>query len=122
MYTQAMTTFRTGRSLGRTIYKNDKLIGIMDRPEDATMIVDALNEPEPDWPLIESSSLIPDAELDRIVAWVEAKPERKNGTGMTVWKLATELRELRLVVESLIPEGQVVPQGGQKSKNCGGQE
>lgn len=38
-------TFRTGRSLGRTLYKNDQLIGIMDRPEDAAMVVEALNGP-----------------------------------------------------------------------------
>lgn len=52
---------------------------------------------EPDWPLVESSGLIPDTELDKIVSWVEAKPERKTGTGMTVWKLATELRALRML-------------------------
>jgi hypothetical protein len=59
---------------------------------------------EPDWPLVESSGIIPDEELDKIISWVEAKPERKTSTGMTVWKLATELRAMRLLLkEKLIP-------------------
>lgn len=65
-----------------------------------------MDEPigEPDWPLLESSGLIPDEELTRIIIWVEAKPERKTGTGMLVWKLATELAAMRLLLkEKLIP-------------------
>jgi len=38
-----MTTFRVGRKLGRTIYRDDEFIGIMDRAEDAAMVVQALN-------------------------------------------------------------------------------
>lgn len=37
--------FRTGRSLGRTIYNDDDiLLGVMDTPELGAMVVDALNE------------------------------------------------------------------------------
>jgi hypothetical protein len=38
--------YRVGRKLGRTIYCDDALIGIMDEAEDAAMIVDALNRSE----------------------------------------------------------------------------
>lgn len=38
-----MTTYRVGRTLGRTIYRDDALIGVMDCVEDARMIVDMLN-------------------------------------------------------------------------------
>lgn len=34
-----MSTWRTGRKLGRTIYDGDVLIGIMDRAEDADLVV-----------------------------------------------------------------------------------
>lgn len=37
-------TYRVGRSLGRTIYRNDKFIGIMDTVDDAEMIVWLLNQ------------------------------------------------------------------------------
>lgn len=30
-------TWRTGRKVLRTVYADDKLIGVMDRPEDATL-------------------------------------------------------------------------------------
>ncbi len=36
--------FRVGRQLGRTIYRDDKLIGLMDCAEDAAMVVKALND------------------------------------------------------------------------------
>ncbi len=35
--------YRVGRKLGRTIYRDDELIGVMDRTEDALMIVELLN-------------------------------------------------------------------------------
>jgi hypothetical protein len=42
--------WRTGRKVFRTIYQNDKLVGLMDTAELATKVVDALNdlEPKPD--------------------------------------------------------------------------
>lgn len=48
-------TYRVGRSLGRTIYrqvgdepsKDDVFLGIMDTPALAEMVVDALNATEP---------------------------------------------------------------------------
>lgn len=47
----APEVWRTGRSVGRTIYrqigddpaKGDELIGVMDTPELATLVVDAVN-------------------------------------------------------------------------------
>lgn len=41
-----MTEYRVGRKLGRTIYRDEKLIGMMDTVEDATYIVDLLNADE----------------------------------------------------------------------------
>lgn len=41
--------YRTGRKLGRTIYRDDNLIGVMDTPELGALVVAALNaytEPE----------------------------------------------------------------------------
>ena len=35
--------YRVGRKLGRTIYRNEKLIGIMDHELDAIYIVELLN-------------------------------------------------------------------------------
>lgn len=35
--------WRTGRKVGRTIYDDDKLVGIMDTPELAQAVVNALN-------------------------------------------------------------------------------
>jgi hypothetical protein len=35
--------YRTGRHLGRTVYKGDELIGVMDTPELGALVVDALN-------------------------------------------------------------------------------
>lgn len=35
--------YRTGRKLGRTIYDNDQLIGIMDHAADAFWVVELLN-------------------------------------------------------------------------------
>lgn len=36
--------WRTGRSVGRTIYDaDDELIGVMDAPEDAALVVAAVN-------------------------------------------------------------------------------
>ena len=35
--------WRTGRKVGRTIYANDVLIGVMDRAEDAARVVMACN-------------------------------------------------------------------------------
>lgn len=37
------TRFRVGRTLGRTVYDGDTLIGLMDTPDLATMVVRALN-------------------------------------------------------------------------------
>lgn len=37
------TRYRVGRKLGRTIYRDDVLIGMMDTPEDANSVVRALN-------------------------------------------------------------------------------
>ena len=39
--------YRVGRSLGRTIYRGDDLIGMMDTPELAAMVVAALNRSAP---------------------------------------------------------------------------
>jgi hypothetical protein len=36
-------TYRVGRHLGRTIYRDDELIGIMDTPELGSLVVEALN-------------------------------------------------------------------------------
>lgn len=35
--------YRVGRKLGRTIYRDEVLIGVMDRAEDAALIVELLN-------------------------------------------------------------------------------
>jgi hypothetical protein len=39
-------TYRTGRSLGRTVYRDDKLIGVMDTAEDGALVVELLNARE----------------------------------------------------------------------------
>lgn len=39
-----MTRYRVGRRLGRTLYRDDSLIGIMDRAEDAALVVARLND------------------------------------------------------------------------------
>lgn len=36
-------TWRVGRSLGRTLYIGDNVIGMVDRPEQAEMVVHAVN-------------------------------------------------------------------------------
>lgn len=41
-----MSSYRTGRSLGRTIYRDNFLIGIMDDPADAGLVVELLNTRE----------------------------------------------------------------------------
>lgn len=38
-----MSTYRTGRTLGRTIYRDDRLIGVMDTAEDGALVVELLN-------------------------------------------------------------------------------
>lgn len=38
-----MSRWRTGRSVGRTLYKDDHLAGVIDSPEDAAWIVKLLN-------------------------------------------------------------------------------
>jgi hypothetical protein len=38
-----MNRYRTGRKLGRTIYRNDELIGIMDTTKDAELVVASLD-------------------------------------------------------------------------------
>ena len=35
--------WRTGRNVGRTIYNYDELVGVMDTPDLARMVVDAMN-------------------------------------------------------------------------------
>lgn len=39
-----MARYRVGRTLGRTIYDGDTLIGMMDTPELGAMVVEALND------------------------------------------------------------------------------
>lgn len=42
--------WRVGRSVGRTIYIGDRLVGLMDTPELAQQVVDAVNwEPGEAW-------------------------------------------------------------------------
>jgi hypothetical protein len=41
-----MTRYRVGRHLGRTIYDQDRLIGIMDTPELGALVAEALNARE----------------------------------------------------------------------------
>jgi hypothetical protein len=36
-------TWRVGRKLGRTLYRDEVLVGMVDTPEIATAIVDAMN-------------------------------------------------------------------------------
>jgi hypothetical protein len=60
-----MATWRVGRKLGRTIYKDDVCIGMVDTPELAEEIV---------WTMASQS----DEELARVVAWL-----RNNGGGET---------------------------------------
>lgn len=36
--------WRVGRSVGRTVYEGDKLIGLMDTPEQAATVVEAVNQ------------------------------------------------------------------------------
>lgn len=38
-----MTRWRTGRTLGRTLYRDDVCVGMVDTPELAKSIVDAMN-------------------------------------------------------------------------------
>ena len=40
-----MATWRVGRKLGRTIYKDDVCVGMVDTSELATEIVNRMNEP-----------------------------------------------------------------------------
>jgi hypothetical protein len=40
---QAAVTWRVGRKLGRTIYRDDALIGVMDTEADAARVVEAVN-------------------------------------------------------------------------------
>ena len=42
-----MARYRVGRTLGRTIYDDDTLIGMMDTPELGALLVDALNRFDP---------------------------------------------------------------------------
>jgi hypothetical protein len=42
-----MTTWRVGRKLGRTIYKDDVCVGMVDTPAIAERIVTAMNAAEP---------------------------------------------------------------------------
>lgn len=39
----AIDAWRVGRHVGRTIYRNDQLVGLMDTPELADQVVKALN-------------------------------------------------------------------------------
>lgn len=39
-------TWRTGRKLGRTLYENDRVVGMVDTAEIAERIVRAMNAPE----------------------------------------------------------------------------
>lgn len=39
-----MAEWRTGRKVGRTIYRDEVLVGVMDTPELAAEVVAALNE------------------------------------------------------------------------------
>lgn len=41
-----MSSYRTGRHLGRTIYRDDYLIGIMDDAADASLVVEMFNARE----------------------------------------------------------------------------
>lgn len=38
-----MSEWRTGRKVGRTIYRDDVLVGVMDTPELATSVVESIN-------------------------------------------------------------------------------
>lgn len=38
--------YRVGRKLGRTVYRDDELIGVMDTPELGALVAEALNEHE----------------------------------------------------------------------------
>lgn len=42
-----MSNYRVGRKLGRTLYRGDQLIGIMDTAEDAALVVASLNASPP---------------------------------------------------------------------------
>lgn len=42
-----MSVWRVGRKLGRTIYKDDAIVGLVDTPELAAEIVARMNEPSP---------------------------------------------------------------------------
>jgi hypothetical protein len=39
-------TWRVGRKVGRTIYEGDTLVGVMDTPELAALVVEAVNAAE----------------------------------------------------------------------------
>ena len=41
-----MATWRVGRKLGRTLYKDDACVGMVDTPELATLIVETMNGPD----------------------------------------------------------------------------
>ena len=41
-----MNRYRTGRHLGRTVYRDDRLIGVMDTAEDGALVVELLNARE----------------------------------------------------------------------------
>lgn len=43
---EAMATWRVGRKLGRTLYKDDACVGMVDTPELATLIVETMNGDE----------------------------------------------------------------------------
>lgn len=52
--------YRTGRKLGRTIYRDDILIGVMDTPELGALVVAALNAHDPAPCACEHHKEIPD--------------------------------------------------------------
>lgn len=41
-----MATWRVGRKLGRTLYKDDACVGMVDTPELAALIVETMNGPD----------------------------------------------------------------------------
>lgn len=58
--------WRVGRTLGRTIYRNDQCVGIVDTPELAECIVDSANRPA-------SASYVEgwNAAIDKVLAWLK---------------------------------------------------
>jgi hypothetical protein len=68
--------WRVGRSLGRTLYLDDKVIGMVDTPELAARIVEAMNAVDDIYRLVNGGKGLVAADLEQVARYLARRGTR----------------------------------------------